>query len=85
MPEAILSMSALMRKVNRPRLRMLIGRVTSSAIGLKKAFRIPSMAAAKTAERKPLTWIPSSKYAVATIAAVVVSQRIKMPGMNDSH
>ena len=53
-PEAIFSMSALMINVNRPRLKMLIGRVSSSAIGRKKAFRNPSIAAAKTAEKKPL-------------------------------
>jgi hypothetical protein len=54
-------MSALMIKVNKPRLKRLIGSVSSSAIGLKKAFRIPSMAAAKTAGKKPLTRIPSNK------------------------
>jgi hypothetical protein len=61
MPEAIFNMSALMIKVNKPRLKMLIGSVSRSAIGLKKALRIPSTAAAKTAGKKPLTRIPSNK------------------------
>jgi hypothetical protein len=50
-----------MIKVNKPRLKMLIGSVSSRAMGLKKALRIPSMAAAKTAGIKPLTRIPSNK------------------------
>jgi hypothetical protein len=50
-----------MTKVKKPKDKMLIGRVNRSAIGLKKAFRIPSMAAAKSADKKPLIWMPSSR------------------------
>jgi hypothetical protein len=60
-PEAIFNMKALIRKVNRPRLKILIGRVKMMTIGLKNAFRMPKMAAAKKAGKKPLTLIPSSK------------------------
>jgi hypothetical protein len=50
-----------MIKVNKPRDRILIGSVNRRAIGLKKAFRIPSIAAAKSADRNPVTRMPSSK------------------------
>ena len=60
-PEAIFNISALMIKVKKPSERILIGRVNTSAIGRKNAFRIPSIAAAKSAEKNPLIWIPSSR------------------------
>ena len=59
--EAIFNISALMTKVKKPRDKILIGRVNRSAIGLKKAFRIPSIAAAKSADKNPLIWMPSSR------------------------
>ena len=59
--EAIFNINALMTKVKKPRDKILIGRVNTSAIGRKKAFRIPSIAAAKRAEKNPLIWIPSSR------------------------
>jgi len=52
-PEAIFSITALMIKVNNPRLRMLIGSVNIIAMGRKKALSIPRAAAAKKAEKKP--------------------------------
>jgi hypothetical protein len=58
-PEAIMSIRALMTKVKRPRVSMLMGRVKTISIGLKTAFSMPSMAAARRAEEKPLTCIPS--------------------------
>ena len=58
---AIFSISALMTKVKKPRDKIFIGRVNTSAIGLKKALRIPSMAAAKSADKNPLIWMPSSR------------------------
>jgi hypothetical protein len=60
-PDAIFSIRALMIKVNKPRDKMLIGSVNRRAIGLKKAFRIPRMAAAKSADRNPLIRMPSIK------------------------
>jgi len=59
--EAIFNIRALMTKVKKPRDNILIGSVSRSAIGLKKAFRIPSMAAAKRADKNPLIWMPSSR------------------------
>jgi hypothetical protein len=55
MPEAIFNMSALIINVKRPRLNMLMGRVNNIAMGLKTAFKMPSTAAAKSAEKKLLT------------------------------
>jgi hypothetical protein len=61
MPETIISRSAFMTNVKRPKLSIFIGRVKKMRIGRKKAFSIPSMAAANTAVKKLLTCIPSSK------------------------
>jgi len=60
-PEAIKSKRALITKVKRPRLRMFMGRVNTSRIGLKNAFKIPSRAAEKIAEKNPSILIPSNK------------------------
>jgi hypothetical protein len=72
-PETILSKNAFIRKVNRPRLRIFIGSVRMRAMGRKKAFNMPRIAAADKAEKKPLTCIPSSRYDVTTIAPVRVN------------
>jgi hypothetical protein len=60
-PEAIMSNIAFITKVKNPRVNMFIGRVMINKNGRKKAFSMPRMAAAKKAEKKPLTCIPSSK------------------------
>ncbi len=60
-PETILSRNAFIKKVKKPRLIMFMGRVKKSAMGRKKAFSMPRMAAANNAEKKPLTRIPSSR------------------------
>jgi len=57
-PDTIMRRKAFITKVNRPNVRMFRGNVNMISIGLKKALRIPSMAAAKKAEGKPLTCIP---------------------------
>jgi hypothetical protein len=72
-------MKALIKKVKRPKLNILMGRVKMMTIGLKNAFSMPSMAAAKKAEKKPLTRIPSSKYEAIIIAPVRISHLKKMP------
>jgi hypothetical protein len=59
--EAIFNISAFMTNVKKPRDKILIGRVNRSAIGLKKAFRMPRMPAAKSADKNPLMWMPSSR------------------------
>jgi hypothetical protein len=78
-PEAIFSMKALIKKVKRPKLNILMGRVKMMTIGLKNAFSRPSMAAAKKAEKKLLTRIPSSKYEAIIIAPVKINHLKKMP------
>ena len=60
-PEAIINKTAFITKVKRPRVKMFIGRVMINKNGRKKAFSMPSIAAAKKAEKNPLTCIPSSK------------------------
>ena len=54
-PEAIFNIRALITKVKKPRVKILMGRVKISAIGLNRAFKMPSMAAAQNAEKNPLT------------------------------
>jgi hypothetical protein len=70
---------AFMIKVNRPRLKMLIGSVKIIKIGRKKAFKIPRIAAANKAVKKPFTWIPSNTYEANIMAAVRTNQRITIP------
>lgn len=54
-----MSITALMTKVNNPKVKMLTGNVSIRAIGRKKALNIPRAAAAKIAEKTPATLIPS--------------------------
>lgn len=56
-----------------------MGSVSMSSIGLKKAFNMPKIAAAKNAEIKPLTCMPSSKYELMIIENVKINHLIKMP------
>jgi hypothetical protein len=62
--------------------KMLMGRVMSRAIGLKNAFKMPRIAAARNAEKKLFTWIPSKRYAVRMMAPVRVSHLMKIPFMD---
>ena len=55
MPDAILSIRALITKVKRPRVRILMGSVSRIRIGRNNAFNMPRIAAAKNADAKPLT------------------------------
>jgi hypothetical protein len=78
-PEAILSNMAFIIKVKRPRLRILIGSVKIIKIGRKKAFKMPRIAAANKAVKKPFTCIPSITYEANMMAAVSINHRIKIP------
>ncbi len=60
-PEAIFRSSALMTRVNSPRVRIFTGSVTMMRTGLRMVFRIPRVAAAKKADQKLATWMPSTK------------------------
>ena len=50
-----MSKTALITNVKRPKVSTVMGNVKMNNMGLKKAFRIPRMAAANSAEEKPLT------------------------------
>jgi hypothetical protein len=50
--------------------RNVIGRVKNNNIGLRKAFSIPRIAAAKNADKKLPAYIPLIKYDVIRIANV---------------
>jgi hypothetical protein len=78
-PDAILSNRALMIKVKRPRVRILMGRVRIISMGRKKAFKTPRIAAAKNALKKPLTWMLSNTYEATMIAAVKTSHLMSIP------
>ena len=58
-PDTIIKRKALITNVKSPRLSILIGNVIKNNIGLKKAFKIPKIAAANTADKKPSIWMPS--------------------------
>jgi hypothetical protein len=47
-----------MTNVKRPKVRRLIGRVRIKRIGRKKIFKMPRIAAAKNALKKPLISMP---------------------------
>jgi hypothetical protein len=62
-----------------------MGRVNINSIGRKKAFSMPKIAAAKSAEEKPPMRIPSSRYDVIMIATVKINHRRKVPFINFLH
>jgi hypothetical protein len=68
-----------MTKVKSPRLKIFMGSVRISNTGLKNAFNMLKIAAAKNAGIKPPTWIPSSKYELVIIENVKISHLTKMP------
>jgi hypothetical protein len=84
-PEAIMSNIAFITKVKKPSVNMFMGRVMINKNGLRKAFSTPSMAAAKNAEKKPLTCIPSSRYDVTKIAIVRINHLTNIPFIIFSH
>jgi hypothetical protein len=72
-------MTALITNVNNPKESILMGSVRINAMGRKKAFNIPNIAAALTADMKPLTCMPSSMYEANNMAPVNVNQRSAIP------
>lgn len=78
-PDTIISIIALITKVKIPRVNIFMGRVNINSIGRKKAFSMPKIAAAKSAEEKPLMRIPSSRYDVTMMAAVKINHLRKIP------
>jgi hypothetical protein len=78
-PEAIFSSSALITKVKRPKVMILIGSVNMNRIGRNKAFKIPRTAAAQKALKNPLTLMPSIRYEAAVMATVSMNHLIKIP------
>jgi len=71
-------MSALMINVNRPRVRMLIGRVSMSSTGRTSVFKSARTIANNSAVKNPDTYTPGSMYAVTITASVMTSQRINI-------
>ena len=70
-----------MIKVNRPNDTIFMGRVKTIRNGLRRAFRMPRAAAARMAERKPLTNMPSIVYDAKIMETVRMSHRIKIPAI----
>jgi len=68
-----------MTNVKSPRVNIFKGSVNRINNGRKKALSIPSIAAAKKAEKKPLTYMPPDRYEVTTIATVKISHLRKIP------
>jgi len=63
---------------NIPSVRMFIGRVSKTNIGLRIAFTSPRTNAATRAAIKPSIVTPGRMYAAATITRVDISQLSKM-------
>lgn len=57
-------------KVNKPKVTMLIGKVSTISIGRIKVLSNPSTTATKSAERRFVTTTPGKRYA-AIITAIV--------------
>jgi hypothetical protein len=84
-PDTIISIIALITKVKIPKVNMFMGRVNINRMGRKKAFSMPKIAAAKSAEEKPLMRIPSSRYDVTMMATVKINHLRKSPFINFLH
>ena len=67
---------ALITKVNKPRVRMLIGKVIKIKIGLTKTLIIPKNKANHKADQKPATTTPGIKYELIIIARTIISHLI---------
>lgn len=67
---------ALMTKVNKPKVKMLIGNVIKSKIGLIKTLTIPKNKANHKADQKPAIKTPGIKYELIIIAKTMISHLI---------
>lgn len=67
-------MMALTTKVNRPRVKILMGNVRNINIGRKKIFKTPIRTDAISAEENPEILKPGTKYEVINKATEVKNQ-----------
>ena len=67
---------ALMTKVNKPKVRMLIGKVIKIKTGLTRTLMIPKNKASHKAVQKPATATPGIKYELIIIATTMRSHLI---------
>lgn len=83
--DAVKSISkAFITNVNKPRVKILIGRVRSIKTGFSVALIIPSTNAIRNAVTKFFTWTPGNKYELTTTAKALIIQflRISIPQYN---
>ena len=78
-PETIISIIAFTTNRKSPNVRTVMGSVNIINMGRKIALSIARAAAAKKAEKKPLTYIPSIKYEARIIEQVRINHLIKNP------
>ena len=64
---------ALITKVNKPKVKILIGRVIKIKIGLIKTLIIAKNKASHKADQKPATTTPGIKYELIIIAKIMTS------------
>ena len=69
---------AFITKIKSPKVKMLIGKVKITRIGLITAFTIPSISATNNATTNVVTVTPGKKYAATKIINVIISQLIKI-------
>ena len=67
---------ALITKVNKPRVRMLIGNVIKIKIGLTKTLIMPKNRASQKAVQKPAMITPGIKYELIIIAKTMINHLI---------
>ncbi len=67
---------ALMTKVNKPKVRILIGRVIKIKIGLTRTLTMPKNKASHKAGQKPATKTPGIKLELIIIATTMTSHLI---------
>lgn len=70
------TIKALITKVKRPSVKILIGKVKIIKIGLITAFTNPKTTAANKAAPKPVNFTPGIKKAAIVTATVLISQLI---------
>jgi hypothetical protein len=78
-PETIISIMAFTANRKSPKVRTVMGSVNTMNMGRKTAFSTPRAAAAKKAEKNPLTYIPSITYEVMIMEVVRINHLIKNP------
>jgi hypothetical protein len=75
--EVNMTQKAMMTKLNKPNVRIVIGKVRISKRGLMKALMIPRTTATISAVPKPAIWTPGRIFAATNTATLLKSKDIR--------